>query len=652
MWIDLDGETGNLEIRVRFDNSYERPELPTVTYSNISMADLTDQFYAGITVSGGGLSLGLFLNHMYAANQYLPNGIDMTNTSQYVVDRTAPTAPSLEPLRTETGYKLNPSSTDDLGGNVAYEYKLDENPYAPATLDTEIPFGTRQVLVRAFDSISNASTVTTIDFIKATYYDPFGDPLPAQWYPTTHPLALEEPTRVGYTFDGWYGDLTLETRVSELSTTEDSDLYPKWIANPYTITFDSNGGSEINDITQGFETLVLEPTAPTKTGHTFLGWFSDEAFTLPYAFHTMPMQDLQLFAKWLLNSYTLSYETFGGEAISSVEIPYATPLVDIPTPVKDHAFFEGWYLDAELTVPLGEYSMPAEGVTLYASWIDATPVENLIALVESWPTPLDLSYAQSLLDAKALLASLTTAQDAYVPDDIREAIEQAEIRIHNLTVVDNLESQFDAIDVPVSLEDEELIQSLREQYDQLNADQKALFDEDLLNLLLEAESRLIDLNAVEEVTALFQFDYPITLDDETDVESIREAYEGLTASQKALFDEELLEELQEAERMIANLKAAKNVVDLIESLNVNDLDDADKVAAARAAYQNLTDAQKALIDDEVLDLLEGHEAEVVRLIEENRRVRTNTSILIFHLTGGVLMGIFFALKMKKVGSKA
>jgi hypothetical protein len=366
----------------------------------------------------------------------------------------------------------------------------------------------------------------------------------------------------------------------------------------------------------------------------------------------MPMQDFQLFAKWSLNSYTLSYETFGGVDIPSVEVPYRTPLVDIPTPVKDHAFFEGWYLDAELTEPLGEYSMPAEGVTLYASWIDATPVENLIALVEGWPTPLDLSYAQSLLDAKALLESLTIAQDAYVPDDIREAIEQAEIRIHNLTVVDNLESQFEAIDAPVSLDDEEYIQSLREQYNQLNADQKALFDEDLLNLLLEAESRLIDLNAVEEVTALFQFDYPITLDDETDVESIREAYEGLTESQKALFDEELLDELEEAERIIANLKAAKNVIDLIESLNVDDLDDEEKVAAARAAYQNLTDAQKALIDDEILDLLEGHEAEVVRLIEENRRVRTNTSILIFHLTGGFIMGLFFVLKMKKVGSKA
>jgi hypothetical protein len=180
MWIDLDAETGNLEIRVRFDNSYARPELPTVTYSNISMADLTDQFYAGITVSGGGLTLGLFLNHMYAANQYLPGGIDITNLSQYIVDKTPPTTPSVTPLRTETGYTLSPTSTDNAGGNIFYEYKMDDGAYAPATLDSEVPFGTRQVLIRAFDSVSNASTITTVNFLKATYHDPFGDTLEEQ----------------------------------------------------------------------------------------------------------------------------------------------------------------------------------------------------------------------------------------------------------------------------------------------------------------------------------------------------------------------------------------------------------------------------------------------------------------------------------------
>jgi uncharacterized repeat protein (TIGR02543 family) len=652
MWIDLDGETGNLEIRVRFDNSYARPELPTVTYSNISMADLTDQFFAGIAISAGGLTLGLFLNHMYAANQYLPSGIDMTNLSQYIVDKTPPTTPSVTPLRTETGYTLSPSSTDNAGGNIFYEYKMDDGAYAPATLDTEVPFGTRQVLIRAFDSVSNASTITTVNFLKATYHDPFGDTLEEQWYPTSHPLELLSPTRTGYTFGGWYSEDTLVNEVTQLSTSTDSMLFPKWIADPYTIQFETNGGSDVTALTQGFETTVNAPSNPTKLGHTFDGWFADESLTTPYTFSTMPMNDVTLYAKWLVNSYAVRYETFGGNVINDAQVSFGNQVTSFPTPTKDHAFFDGWYLDSELTQPFAAFAMPAEDVTLYAAWVDATPVENLIAMVEAWPDPLDLSYAQSLLDAKALLASLSTKQGTYVPEDIREAIERAEIRIHNLTVVANTEALFDPLPNPVTLEDAELVATLREQYNALNNDQKALFDSSLLQRLVLAEIRITDLNIVASVAEQFIFNNPITLADEDDVVAIREAYEDLTNAQKALFDEALITELERVEEILRNLRIVQTVVDQINNLSVTNMDDVGRVGQARGAYDNLTPEQQAMIDEAILALLAERETEATAFVELVNYRNTSFSILVFHLVAGTGIAVAFYLKKKKTEARA
>ena len=652
MWIDLDAATGNLEIRVRFDNSYVRPTEPTVTYSNISMADLTDQFYAGITVSGGGLTLGLFLNHMYAANQYLPGGIDMMNLNQYIVDKSAPTAPEITPLRTETGYTLSPTSTDNAGGNIFYEYKMDDAAYAPATLDTEVPFGTRQVLIRALDSISNTSTITTVNFLKVRYLDPLGETLEEQWYPTSHPLDMLTPSRTGYTFGGWYSEDTFENEVTQLSTSADSTLFPKWTADPYTIQFETNGGSEVNDLTQGFETTVNAPSNPTKLGHTFDGWFSDESLTTPYTFSTMPMNDVTLYAKWLVNTYSVRYETFGGNIINDTQVSFGSQVTSIPTPTKDHAFFDGWYFDSELTQPITAFDMPAEDVTLYAAWVDATPVENLIAMVEAWPNPLNLSYAQSLLDAKALLASLTSKQGTYVPEEIRQTIERAEIHIHNLTVVANTEALFDPLPNPVTLEDAELVATLREQYNALNNDQKALFDSALLQRLVIAETRIVDLNVVASVAEQFMFNDPITLADEDEVIAIRDAYEGLTNDQKALFNEELITELERVEEILRNLRVVQTVIDQINNLTVNNMDDVGRVSQARGAYDNLTPEQQAMIDEAVVALLAQRETEATAFVDMVNYRNTSSSILIFHLLAGAILAVGFYLKKKKAQAKA
>ena len=115
------------------------------------------------------------------------------------------------------------------------------------------------------------------------------------------------PTRTGYTFAGWYSDAGLTTPYT-FTTMPASNItvYAKWTANTYTITFVSNGGSAVTAITQAFGSAVTAPTAPTRTGYTFVGWYSNAGLTTLYTFTTMPV-DTTLYAKWTINTYTLTY---------------------------------------------------------------------------------------------------------------------------------------------------------------------------------------------------------------------------------------------------------------------------------------------------------------------------------------------------------
>lgn len=85
----------------------------------------------------------------------------------------------------------------------------------------------------------------------------------------------------GYTFGGWNkADGTAWDYASD-KVTDNITLYAKWAANTYTITFDTAGGSEITPITQEYGTVITAPKAPTREGYTFIGWDKEIPTTMP-----------------------------------------------------------------------------------------------------------------------------------------------------------------------------------------------------------------------------------------------------------------------------------------------------------------------------------------------------------------------------------
>ena len=101
-------------------------------------------------------------------------------------------------------------------------------------------------------------------------------------------------TRAGYTQVGW-ATVDGGEKVYDLkdiyTKNEALTLYPVWNTNKYTITFDTNGGSEIAPITQDYGTEITAPDNPTRKGYTFKGWDKE----IP---ETMPAENITITARW------------------------------------------------------------------------------------------------------------------------------------------------------------------------------------------------------------------------------------------------------------------------------------------------------------------------------------------------------------------
>ena len=165
-------------------------------------------------------------------------------------------------------------------------------------------------------------------------------------------IEPDVPSRQGYQFTDWYLD---DTKYDfNTAVTGNMTLTAKWRINQYTITFDTDGGSDIAPITQDYGTAITAPAAPTKTGYTFAGWDTE----IPT---TMPAGDMTIKANWAVNQYTISFDTDGGSTIDPITQGYGTTINAPAAPTKTGYTFAGW----DRAIPA---TMPAGDMTLTAHW--------------------------------------------------------------------------------------------------------------------------------------------------------------------------------------------------------------------------------------------------------------------------------------------
>ena len=189
------------------------------------------------------------------------------------------------------------------------------------------------------------------------------------------------PTKTGYTFAGWDMD------IPETIPAENMSFTAKWIANQYTLTFDSNGGSDVAAITQDYGTKIDTPAAPTKTGYTFAGWDNE----IP---ETMPAESMNFKALWTINQYTLTFNADNGTEDVEITQDYGTKFDTPADPTREGYTFAGWDMDIPETIPAEDMRFTAKWIAnQYTLTFDSDGGSDVAAITQDYGTKIETPAA-------------------------------------------------------------------------------------------------------------------------------------------------------------------------------------------------------------------------------------------------------------------
>lgn len=242
-------------------------------------------------------------------------------------------------------------------------------------------------------------------------------------YGTSAALTANTFTKTYYTFAGWTtesdGSGTFYSNTQSVSnlTSENNgtvNLYAKWTPIDYDINYlEQVSTSRVGTITHtnptGFNvedsTIVL--TAPTRTGYTFVGWYSDDACTSEITqIDTSTGRDVNVYSKWTPITYNIEYRYDGGALVSPYSPPatYTIETAGITLPsgtqlTKSHYDILRWAITNDET---GSYS------STNTLSVPANTYGNLTAIVTWTPTPYTITY-----DIDANVTNYSGAPNSY-----------------------------------------------------------------------------------------------------------------------------------------------------------------------------------------------------------------------------------------------
>ena len=170
---------------------------------------------------------------------------------------------------------------------------------------------------------------------------------------------IEATPFTGYYFKNWSGTELNDSLQNSTSLALEITAELKLIANfdimQYTITFDSDGGSEVAAITQDYDTEITAPADPQREGFRFRGWS-------PAIPERMPAEDLTIKAIWGINKYFITIDSDNGTTADTLMYDFGeTVTAKLSEPTKEGYTFAGW--DAALPE-----KMPAEDLIITAQW--------------------------------------------------------------------------------------------------------------------------------------------------------------------------------------------------------------------------------------------------------------------------------------------
>ena len=342
---------------------------------------------AGIISGSNGTAYTLDPNNGYTVDNMIPAGAYMTNSSDY--GSTGLVSSSITVVLTQYNVSYNPDGGTPQPENGIYTIETSDF-FLPTVTKNGYTFGgwkyngnmvNTTALPTTTERAGNVSmtfdaTWNVISY-KVVYDVDGGVALPDGSYNIETALtSLPTPQREGYVFDGWYRGNQKVTSIP--AGMGDVTLKAHWTEISYTLSFKTNNGTSLADISYTKTQPGTLPSGLTKEGYMFGGWFLDENFTgskleaVPFPAGTAGQTNIpvMVYAKWTPTPYTITFNTNGGSDQDALRYTIETETFKLPTRTTKAGYtFVGWYIDENLTEPYGEVVKGTHGdFTLYAKW--------------------------------------------------------------------------------------------------------------------------------------------------------------------------------------------------------------------------------------------------------------------------------------------
>ena len=199
---------------------------------------------------------------------------------------------------------------------------------------------------------------------------------PSTYTSTSATITLKNPTRSGYTFAGWYSDSAYKTKVTQITkgSSGNKTFYAKWTPITYSISYQLNGGKNNsgNPSTYTVATSTITLKTPTRSGYSFVGWYSDSAYkTKVTQIAKGSSGNKTFYAKWTPTKYKITYQLNGGKNNSANPSTYTitSSAITLKNPTRSGYTFKGWYSDSKYTKKVTSIAKGSTGNrTLYAKW--------------------------------------------------------------------------------------------------------------------------------------------------------------------------------------------------------------------------------------------------------------------------------------------